>query len=86
MADARSLTTEAPAIESTATPPIKTVSLHLQGDAQSVLQKAFAAFHLRVELSASPALPALHLDIDDATLATLEQVLAWQTHLHYFAT
>lgn len=66
-----------------ATSPGAKISLHLQGSAENVVRTAFDRFHLQVRFIAQPGQGNIRLDIDEADLGTVKQVLTWQTHLSF---
>jgi general secretion pathway protein D len=64
------------------TPSITTrVSLHLHGETAYVMRASMKPFHLRLNFVDHPVPPSIRIDIDDADLADVQQVLSWMTHM-----
>lgn len=63
--------------------PPRSVSLHLHGDAVEVMRESFAQFNLRLELAQLPVTPTLRIELDDADLSTVKQVLTWMTKMFF---
>lgn len=58
-------------------------SIHLRGDAMDVMRACMERFHRHLEMAQRPATPWLRVDLDDADLATTEQVLGWMTKMFF---
>jgi len=64
------------------TPSVATrISLHLRGETAYVMRASMEPFHLHLNFVDTPVPPSVHIDIDDADQATVQQVLGWMTHM-----
>lgn len=74
----------ATAVNRDATVPER-ISLHLRGDTAEVMRACFGQFKLQVDILKRPSQPTLRIDLDDADLQTVEQVLGWMTNSFFVA-